>query len=152
MSQTLLQLHRDRKALGVTESFWRERLGAAQTDLSVGILHTDLSGDSDYRLHVASIPSQVGCHFHAIGNEDYAIVAGCGTLHWGKVSKVKGAYQVSWEQPVAVETGDSFVIPEGYAHQLRSRGEENLVILFGCPDSHLNDTQDRTLLPDAPLV
>jgi hypothetical protein len=48
MSQTLLQLHPDRKALGVTESNWRERLSEAQTDSSVGILHADISGNSDY--------------------------------------------------------------------------------------------------------
>jgi mannose-6-phosphate isomerase-like protein (cupin superfamily) len=151
MSQMLLQLHSDRHSLGVAESVWRSHLQEAQTDASVGILHAALSGNSDYRLHVASIPSQVGCHFHAIGNEDYAVVSGAGTLHWGKVSTTKDAYQVNWEHPVAVKTGDRFVIPEGYAHQLRSGGEENLVIIFGCPDSHLNNAQDRTLLPDAPL-
>jgi mannose-6-phosphate isomerase-like protein (cupin superfamily) len=151
MSQTLLQLHSDCQSLGVSELAWRSRLREAQTDSSVGILHAALSGDSDYRLHVASIPSQVGCHFHAIGNEDYAVVSGSGTLHWGKVSKTEEVYAVNWENPVAVKTGDSFIIPEGYAHQLRSRGTENLVIIFGCPDSHLNDAQDRTLLPDAPL-
>jgi mannose-6-phosphate isomerase-like protein (cupin superfamily) len=151
VTQTLLQLHSDRQSLGVPESVWRSRLKEAQSDFSVGILHAALTGDSNYRLHVASIPSQVGCHFHAIGNEDYAVVSGAGTLHWGKVGKTNDEYQVTWEQPVAVETGDRFIIPEGYAHQLRSRGEENLVIIFGCPDSHLDDTQDRSLLPDAPL-
>lgn len=151
MSEALLELDNSGNALGVEEAEWRSSLANAQADLSVGILHAALSGDTNYRLHVASIPSQVGCHFHAVGNEDYAIVSGCGTLHWGKASKTNDQYRVEWERSIEVKTGDSFVIPAGYAHQLRKRGEENLVILFGCPDSHLRDDQDRMLLPDAPL-
>ena len=144
-----LSLKSDNTCLNVDESEWKEKLSITTPDPIVGIYHAPLRGNEDYRLHVASIPEKVGCHFHRKGNEDYAVVSGSGTLHWGKVSESGGNYTVSWETPVNVESGDNFVIPEGYAHQLAKRGESNLIILFGCPDSHLDDNQDRTILPDA---
>lgn len=77
------------------------------------------------------------------------MVEGQGILFLGKVEDGR-VLTGSWRS-MPVRTGDSFVIPEGYAHQLRKTGEGDLTILFGCPDSHLNDDMDRTLLPDAPL-
>jgi dTDP-4-dehydrorhamnose 3,5-epimerase-like enzyme len=46
--------------------------------------------------------------------------------------------------------GQNFTIPEGYAHQLERTGQEELVILFSCPDSHLDNDKDRLMLSDAP--
>ena len=145
-----IKVKSDGLALGIAEHAWREALAKAIPDPVVGIRHAPIKGDASYRFHVAAIPTQVGCHFHADGDEDYAVVAGSGTLHWGKPVKSDGGYAVQWGKPIDVSTGDSFVIPEGYAHQLRKRGADDLVILFACPDSHLDDTKDRTMLPSAP--
>jgi mannose-6-phosphate isomerase-like protein (cupin superfamily) len=144
-----LRLRSGGESLGVETAAWQAALGSAVPDPVVNIRHAPIAGSAEYRTHVAAIPRQVGCHFHAEGDEDYAVVAGKGTLHWGKVSKDG---RVAWEQPVEVSEGDSFVIPEGYAHQLRKRGDGDLVIVFGCPDSHLDDDKDRTVLPDAPAA
>jgi len=148
--ERLLQLKKESITLGIEEEVWREALSRAEPDPVVGIRHVEVSGDESYRVHVAAIPKQVGCHVHRVGDEDYAVVEGVGVMHFGKITEgTDGPYvrDQDWCQ-MPVEKCDSFVVPEGYAHQLR--GE--LTILFGCPDSHLDDTQDRTMLPDAPQV
>ena len=144
----LVKLKADGTSLGVDRSAWREPLSRAQRDPAVNIRHSAISGDAAYRKHVAAIPEQVGCHFHAEGDEEYAVVEGQGTLFFGKVTA--GAVQAEDWKRIAVSTGDSFIIPEGYAHQLCKTGTGELTILFGCPDSHLDDDGDRHLLPDAP--
>ncbi len=144
-----LKLKSQGDLLGVSAAQWQNALSQAEADPTVGIRHAQVAGDAQRRVHVAAIPQQVGCHFHARGDEDYAVVQGQGTLHWGDV---EAGNVVRWETPVQVSAGDSFTIPEGYAHQLRRRGDGDLVILFACPDSHLDDDVDRTMLPDAPVV
>ncbi|HEY9816315.1 MAG TPA: cupin domain-containing protein [Candidatus Obscuribacterales bacterium] len=145
-----LEFNEPAHCLKVQEHLWREALAKAVPDPVVGIRHEAIAGDADYRIHVAAIPHQVGCHFHAQGSEVYEVVEGAGRLHFGQVVSAGGAFEVNWETPVDVATGDRFVIPEGYAHQLRKQGEGELTILFACPDSHLDDAVDRTILPDAP--
>ncbi len=135
----------NRKAFTVSQSDWEAALQLAEPDPVVHIRHAVISGDESYRIHVAAIPERVGCHYHAHGDEVYEVVAGAGTLYWGKV--IAGTTNVNWETPIDVVAGQSFIIPEGYAHQLAKRGDDDLVILFGCPDTHLNDMQDRTVLP-----
>ncbi|MFH1158806.1 MAG: hypothetical protein V1721_08040, partial [Pseudomonadota bacterium] len=134
----------------IPEGSWKKALETAIPDPVVHIRHAAIEGTARYRTHVAAIPTEVGCHFHKSGDEDYAVVSGNGTLHWGKAVEDSKGWRVEWEKPVDVSKGDSFVIPEGYAHQLRKSGKEDLVIVFGGPDTHLDDTADRTLLPDAP--
>ena len=147
-----LKLVSNGHALGIQPNVWKNALSQAKPDPVVHIRHAAIGGNADYRIHVAAILQKVGCHFHAHGNEDYAIVSGHGTLHWGKVVPSSNGPNVVWEKPVDVDTGDSFVIPEGYAHQLAKHGEEDLIILFGCPDAHLDDSIDRTILPNAPTL
>lgn len=148
MSFNKLNLRQNGDALGVLQSDWQNALARAEPDSVVGIRHAALNGEEDYRLHVAAIPERVGCHYHSHGDEDYAVVKGEGTLFWGKV--LSGGI-IDWENPVDVRVGDSFVIPEGYAHQLKNNNDgDDLVIVFGCPDDHLDDKADRTILSDAP--
>ena len=149
----LLQLRHDNSSLGIADSVWRLALEQATPDPAVGIRHANIQGEANYRIHVAAIPQQVGCHVHRKGNEDYSVVEGEGILHFGLVSEDASRLLVrscDWQQ-ISVTQGDSFIIPEGYAHQLRRTGKGDLTILFGCPDSHLDNSQDRTMLPDAPL-
>ena len=136
--------------LNVTQSEWTASLNSAKVDSSVGIKHAALNGDETWRIHVAAIPQQVGCHFHRVGDETYEVVQGSGILHFGEVAEESDRYRVMWETPISVSAGDCFVVPEGYAHQLQRQGSEDLTILFACPDSHLDDEGDRTLLPDSP--
>ncbi|NJK38759.1 MAG: hypothetical protein HC825_00185 [Oscillatoriales cyanobacterium RM1_1_9] len=146
----LISLMHDGSSLGLQPSDWRKPLERATPDPAVGIRHEQISGNANYRLHVAAIPQQVGCHYHANGDEDYAVVEGTGVLFFGPV--VNGTVVPDTWKSIAVRVGDSFVIPEGYAHQLRKIGAADLTIVFGCPDSHLSDDSDRYLLPDAPRM
>src|SRR5271168_5388699 len=114
-----LRLRRDGHSLEIDAVQWREALKGAEADPVVKIRHAAIKGDPSYRFHVAAIPDRVGCHFHAHGDEDYAVVSGEGTLHWGKVTKGRDGFKADWEEPMPVKTGDSFVIPEGDARQLR---------------------------------
>ena len=148
----LLKLRKDPDSFGVDREIWQEALANAQPDSVVSIRHAALQGDEGCRIHVASISERVGCHAHFSGEEDYAVVSGCGVLHWGVVSeRAEDKWRVVWETLVYVSAGDRFIIPQGYAHQLERFGNEPLVILFACPDTHLND-KDRLMLEDSPSV
>ncbi len=146
----MLRLNESALRLNNSHFDWQTALENAKPDSAVGIRHAALSGNVACRIHVAAIPRHVGCHFHKIGDETYEIVQGMGTLHFGKVTSTNGAHSVNWEAPFNVSTGDRFVIPEGYAHQLQKCGNEALSILFACPDSHLDDEGDRHHLADSP--
>lgn len=146
----LLRLNDPSLRLNSPHSDWQSALANAAPDPAVGIRHAAISGDTICRLHVAAIPRQVGCHFHKIGDEIYEVVQGQGILHFGKVTPNGSSYTVAWQTPLNVSTGDCFVIPEGYAHQLQKCGSTDLTILFACPDAHLDDEGDRYLLLDSP--
>lgn len=126
---------------------YQQALNNAEVDEVVGISHAEISGDSEYRTHVASIRERVGCHFHKIGDEDYKIISGKGKFHFGKVDSENN---VNWQNPIEVSENQSFTIPEGFAHQLENIGESDLIITFGCPDSHLST--DRTMVGDSPYL
>lgn len=142
---------------------WRQALSSCRLDKLAGIRHAELHGTPEMRLHVAEISTRVNCHYHRHGEELYQVVEGAGILHFGavehrvcddnhgKIAFDKGSeILVAWQQPLRVKAGDSFVIPEGFAHQLVRDGDAPLTIIFACPDSHLAD--DRFLLPDSPLI
>lgn len=130
----------------VQTNVWKKALQSTKKDTAVGIAHAEVCGNSEYRIHIAAISKKVACHFHQVGNEDYRIVSGTGVLHWGRVNHA----EVSWEEAISVRQKDSFTIPEQCAHQLENTGPEDLIILFGCPDTHL--TSDRTFLADCQEV
>ena len=148
----VLQFNDAALRIGIPRSEWESALKKAEPDPAVGIRHAALSGDVNYRVHVARIPRQVGCHFHQHGCETYEVVQGKGVLHFGKVSQSDDGTSIEWNSPVEVFTGDCFLIPEGYAHQLQKHGNEELTILFACPDSHINDEEDRYHLEDSPYL
>lgn len=149
---TVLKLTKDNPALGLSDEEWNSALEHAAPDREVGIRHAAIKGDSSDRFHVASIPVRVGCHFHKVGDEDYAVVQGSGTMVFGRVLDPSGTPHVKEWHKLEVRPGDKFTIPAGFAHQLCADAGTQLVIVFRCPDSHLNDSADRTILPDSPLV
>lgn len=134
------------KSFAVAEDIWRESLENALPDPVAQIRHAVVGGEAAWRVHVAEIQCKVACHAHFAGEEQYEIVSGAGKLHYGPVITSAGAFQINWQKPLAVKAGDTFLIPEGYAHQLVREGNVPLIILFACPDSHLGN--DRTVLAE----
>ncbi len=145
-----LQFRSNHNRLGIAQSAWKSALHKTVADPIVGIRHAVIDDSTEFKFknHVAAIPDRVGCHFHAHDEEYYAVVKGHGMLYWGKAEKIGDDYTVpNPEEPIYVQKGDSFTIPEGYAHQLKNDGDGELVIVFSCPDTHLDDKADRTMLP-----
>jgi len=128
---------------------WRRAVEQAERDPKVGIRIARLCGDDQFGLYVASVPDRVGCHVHFHGNETYEILEGKGELHLGFVSG-RDHGPIEWRKPEPVEAGDFFMIGEGFAHQLRNKGQGDLVIIFGCPPSHLDNHLDRLMIESPP--
>ncbi|MDD3148203.1 MAG: cupin domain-containing protein, partial [Candidatus Riflebacteria bacterium] len=110
------------------------------------IRHVAISGNAQSRTHVAEIPKKVTCHYHTHGEEIYEVVEGTGLLKFGLVQKGSNSLTVAWQKPIKVTAGDTFTIPEWYAHQLIKSGSEPLTIIFACPDTHL--ATDRFIIDE----
>lgn len=134
------------RSFAVEEHIWRQALENAQPDPVARIRHAIVGGEAIWRVHVAEIQHKVACHVHFAGEEQYEVVSGSGKLFYGPVLTGSSGHKVHWQKPLPVTTGDTFIIPEGYAHQLVLDGAVPLIILFACPDSHLGN--DRTVLAD----
>lgn len=122
-----------------------QALESALLDSSVGIAHAALVGDADFRLHITKLlpGAKVKAHRHLQGEELYIISSGSGTLYTGMVSE-EGTEV--WSEPVSVQSGDTFSISPRMLHQLHNTGITPLVLIFGCPDSHLSS--DREVVAD----
>ncbi len=125
---------------------WQEALKKAAPDEIAKIRHAQLDGGSEWRKHVAEIPEKVACHVHFSGDEVYEVVAGSGTMYLAAVEPETVAEQIPGATSLELNVGDTLVIPAGIAHQLVRTGNDNLVIIFACADSHL--AEDRRVLPD----
>ncbi len=141
-----IKLQPSGSGFNLPESEWQAALNKAQADQIAGIRHAELSGDPTWRLHVAEISSKVNCHVHLHGHEKYEIVSGTGVLFSGPVEKTddEDGFVVLSADLLSVKAGDSFVVPESFAHQLTKTGSQPLIIIFACPDTHL--ANDRHLL------
>lgn len=126
-----------------------QAIATAKLDASVGIAHAPLAGDADFRLHVTKLMpgSKVKAHSHGSGGELYFIYSGSGHVYTGR-SLDSGAED--WFEPVAVQAGDTFAVVPSMLHQLHNTGDTELVLIFGCPDSHL--ASDRVVVADYPLT
>ncbi len=122
-----------------------QALESAVLDSSVGIAHAALTGDADFRLHVTKLlpGAKVKAHRHFAGEELYIISFGSGSLYTGVVSE---AGTEVWNEPISVRAGDTFSISPTMLHQLHNTGTTPLVLIFGCPDSHL--AADREVVAD----
>ncbi|HUW63621.1 MAG TPA: cupin domain-containing protein [Spirochaetia bacterium] len=116
---------------------------SGKVDPQVGIDIAKIAGDEQLGLYCATLGphKKVGAHFHKEGVEIYLIVEGSGIIHTG-ISAING--QVSWNPSVPVQKGDVFSITPGQVHQLENTGDDNLLLVFGCPASHLGN--DRTMV------
>ena len=122
-----------------------QALESALLDSSVGIAHAALAGDANFRLHITKLlpGAKVKAHRHLQGEELYIISSGSGTLYTGMVGE-EGTEV--WNEPVSVQSGDTFSISPRMLHQLHNNGITPLVLIFGCPDSHLSS--DREVVAD----
>lgn len=118
-------------------------LSAAIPDPAVGISLAHLLGDELFSYYVTEVPPQyhLAAHFHREGHELYQVIEGKGEIWLADVKKNKLDTQTTQHKVLA---GDTFLVPALTAHQLVNSGPDPLIMLFGCPQSHI--TSDRKLL------
>lgn len=119
----------------------------AKMDKKVGIKIVKLTGDDKCGMYVAEIApgKSVRPHYHGKGVEIYQILKGQGIMKIGKVIKSFDSDSLRSEpsgsktgQGKKVKSGDCFSIFGGEVHQLFNKAKTKLILLFICPDSHMN--------------
>lgn len=126
---------------------WKEALQKAELDPSVGIRIAPLtSKGEEFCLFVTEIlpNKKIGAHYHKEGTEIYGILQGEGTLNTG--IPIENQRKCSQIKSIQVKSGDFFNINAETAHQLKNTGNDPLILIFGCPPSHLDS--DRVLVDD----
>jgi mannose-6-phosphate isomerase-like protein (cupin superfamily) len=120
---------------------------SANLDETVGIRIGYLTGSDAFSFYGAEIApfKKVGAHFHESGIEIYQIVQGQGTMHTGIPDE---NLEVAWQDSFAVQQGDCFTIEEGEVHQLDNDNDHPLLLVVGCPESHLST--NRTVVTGYP--
>lgn len=118
-----------------------ENTSEGELDSVVGIKITHLAGDADLSFYLAEIEpnKKINAHYHKKGTEIYQIFEGSGEIRIGKNGNIN-----HWDIKKTVKKGDCFSVKEGEIHQLVNTGEEKLILLFACPNSHLSN--DRTVV------
>lgn len=118
---------------------WKSELAHCAYDAAVGIKIAKLTGNGQFATFLTSIDpgKYVNPHYHKSGDEHYHIIRGCGEIMLTDVSSGKGTI-------TGVNEYQSFLVPANTLHQLRNTGNESLVLMFSCPESHLKE--DRFLL------
>jgi mannose-6-phosphate isomerase-like protein (cupin superfamily) len=124
----------------------REALLGAQLDSKVGIAIVCLAGNDDFALYAAELApgKSVTAHYHSKGVEIYHVLEGAGIMHTGIAEDIN---RVRWNKPLKVKAGDCFNVEEREVHQLQNTGDKRLLVVFGCPNAHLN--QDRFIVEGA---
>lgn len=117
-----------------------------------------LSGTPESRLHAVLLrPGEKDLpHYYTYSADIYVVLKGTGAIYsrylWKEsVIPPDGECDIGFpetNEPVIVQTGDSFSIPPGLVFQLHNCGEEDLLLLLACPDTNLSG--DR-LFPNQPL-
>ena len=116
---------------------WHHELSSAVADPVVGIKIAPLTGDDTFRLYITQLPphSKITPHYHKKDIETYQIVSGNGLMHTGSVDDQE---KVTWHEPTLVQEGDVFTILPGMVHQLENNSDQPLILIFGCPITHLS--------------
>jgi quercetin dioxygenase-like cupin family protein len=125
---------------------WKKALESAVLDNTVGIRIAPLTDNNSFGMYVTEIlpGKKIGAHYHQDGGEIYEIIRGKDTLHTATVQAIppQKMNQIS----TTVAAGDFFSIEPGVAHQLVNTGDESLILIFGCPATHLSS--DRVMVSD----
>lgn len=118
----------------------KQELLKVKMDHKVWIKHTYISKGQNYWDHIAEIKDSVQAHIHNEWDEFYHILEGTGLIYiWKYIDN-----SVQWKEPKRVFEGDVFLVPAWYGHSLKNIGENNLIISFICPHSHLDS--DRIIV------
>lgn len=118
---------------------WKSALDQCRYDIAVGIKIAKLSGDANFSTYLTSIDpgKSVNPHYHKHGEEHYHIIEGAGEIVLTDViSKVSTT--------ISLRANNSLVVSANTLHQLRNTANVPLVLMFSCPESHLD--KDRYLL------
>lgn len=111
---------------------WEEVINNCVADNAVGIRIAKLAGDPSFSTFITSIDinKSVNPHYHKEGDEHYHIISGK-----GKVSLMNIA--TGEEENRIVSAQESFVVKENMLHKLTNVGDSPLILMFSCPQSHL---------------
>lgn len=122
-----------------------ELLKSAEKDPAVGISIARLSGSEQFSLYGAEIAphSRIAAHYHGSGIEIYLLLEGEGIMYTGKPDS---SGSVAWNTPLRLKKGDCFTVSEGEVHQLHNDSDKRVIVVFGCPGSHLST--DRVVVQD----
>lgn len=124
---------------------WKQALETAEADPAVKIRIAPLTKNEAFSMYVTEIApgGKVGAHYHREGIEVYEILKGKGTLHTAIPNQENIPVNTKSQH---VEAGDFFEINPGTIHQLENTGDGPLVLVFGCPTTHLST--DRIITED----
>ncbi|RXZ36482.1 cupin domain-containing protein [Oxalobacteraceae bacterium CAVE-383] len=118
---------------------WLANLERIDYDDVVGIKIAKLAGDANFSTYLTAIDlgKSVSPHYHKNGDEHYHIIRGRGEITLTNLDSMEIT-------TIAIDEQSSFTVPENTLHQLKNSGDEPLILMFSCPESHLDE--DRFLL------
>jgi mannose-6-phosphate isomerase-like protein (cupin superfamily) len=121
---------------------WKKALENAVLDPAVGIRIAPLTDNTSFGMYVTEIlpGKKISAHYHQEGGEVYEIIRGNGMLYTAP------AESQSHHTATTVTAGDFFNIDPNVVHQLVNTGDEPLILIFGCPGTHLG--LDRVVVSD----
>jgi mannose-6-phosphate isomerase-like protein (cupin superfamily) len=122
---------------------WENEIIHAKKDEKVGIKIATLL-ETDHRgTYLTSIPpgSSITPHYHKEGEEEYHIISGSGVMRILPVYHKDTPIKLFCKYVVAK---NSFMVQPNMIHQLINNGTEDLILLFSCPLSHLEE--DRVVI------
>lgn len=113
---------------------WNDYLNDAIYDEAVGIRIKKLMGERNFSTYITEIlPDKfVKAHYHKKGAEHYHIMSGTGEITLTNLTTRK-------KEKKRVEKYHSFSVPENTIHSLKNIGKEPLLLIFSCPESHLDE-------------
>jgi quercetin dioxygenase-like cupin family protein len=119
----------------MTKTNLYQALQSAVMDDYAGIKIVKLTGDESLSFYVADIAphTELTPHYHKAGIDAYQILKGAGTMKTGPF--VEGAF--AWTEKFTANEGDCFHIEPGIVHQILNETDEQLILVFACPESHV---------------
>ncbi len=113
---------------------WKKLINDCKYDELVGIRIAKIAGDDTFSTFITVIAPEkyVKPHYHNHGDEHYHIISGNGKVIVKDITNNK-------EQSYLVKGGESFIVPEKTLHQLINMGSNELILMFSCPTTHLNN-------------
>ena len=78
-------------------------------------------------------------HLHKKGSEPYRFLSDSGEMNFGKVEEG----EIKWLPPLVVSNGQEVVIEQNEVHSFRNNGSGDADFVFACPDSHLQDYDEK---------